>query len=120
MERRGTQLGKWENLNEGRPVDNIELPACREYLRTIYDILTLAVNRRRIFAGVRHQGVWGFDEQSETWFPVGLEGRHIGTLVSHQSYLYAVTYPDGIYRASIPTVNVYHKLVTTWGAIKTK
>ena len=110
----------WENLNEGLPVDDTELPAYREYLRTIYDIFALAVNRGRIFAGVRDRGVWMFDERSQTWFPVGMKGRSIGTLESHQSYLYAMTYPDGIYRASIPTVNVYHKLVTTWGALKTE
>ena len=110
----------WENLNEGLPVDDTELPAYREYLRTIYDISTLTVNRGRIFAGVRRrQGVWVFDERSRIWFPVGLKGRHVNTLVSHQSALYAVT-DYGIYRASIPAVNVYNKLVTTWGAIKTK
>ena len=109
----------WENLNEGLPVDNTELPAYREYLRTIYDISALEVNRGRIFAGVRGRGVWVFDERSETWFPVGLDGAYINTLVSHQSVLYAET-KDGIYRASIPTVNVYNKLVTTWGALKQK
>ena len=110
----------WENLNEGLPVDNTELPAYREYLRTIYDIFTLAVNRGRIFAGVRARGVWVFDERSQTWIPVGLNGRHVGTLVSHQSYLYAATSPDGIYRASIPNVQPYGKAAAIWGALKTE
>ena len=109
----------WENLNEGLPVDNTELPAYREYLRTIYDISTLAVNRGRIFAGVRGRGVWVFDERSETWFPVGLDGAYINTLVSHQSDLFAET-DSGIYRASIPIVHSYNKLVTTWAAVKTE
>lgn len=109
----------WENLNEGLPGDNTELPAYREYLRTIYDISALAVNRGRIFAGVRGRGVWVFDERSETWLPVGLKSRFVSTLVSHQSDLFAET-KDGIYRASIPIVNPHGKAAATWGAIKTK
>ena len=103
----------WENRGKGLPVDN------RSWRPAIYDIDTAVVNRGRIFAGVRGHGVWMFNEQSETWFPVGLEGRYVNTLVSHQSELYALT-QDGIYRASIPIVNPYGRAAATWGAIKTK
>ena len=96
----------WDDINNGQP----DLPNLR----------SLAVYRGRIFAGVRDRGVCMFDERSQTWFPVGMNDRSIGTLESHQSYLYAVTYPDGIYRASIPVVRPTGKLVTTWGAIKQK
>jgi hypothetical protein len=64
-------------------------------------------------------GVYVFDEQSETWFPAGLDGASVFLVASDQSYLYASTY-KGIYRASIPIVHSYGKAATTWGAVKQK
>ena len=79
----------------------------------------LAVNRNRIFAGLRENGVWTFDKRSETWTPVGLEGLTVRALVSHQSELYALT-REGIFRATISVVQPHGKSATTWGAIKQK
>ncbi len=106
----------WDDLNNGLP----DSP----------DLRSLAVNRGRIFAAVRASsmirpgayrtvahGVYEFDEQSETWFPAGLEGVAVYLVASDQSYLYASTY-KGIYRASIPVVQPYGKAAATWGAIK--
>ena len=108
----------WDDLNNGLP----DLP----------DLRSLAVYRGRIFAAVRASsmispgaymgvahGVYVFDEQSETWFPAGLDGAAVFLVASDQSYLYASTY-KGIYRASIPTVQPYGKAVMTWGALKTE
>ena len=94
----------WEVLIQGLPPTKIE---------------TLAVNRGRIFAGLDRRGVWVFNERSEGWIPAGLDGLRVYSLVSHQSDLYAGT-NDGIYRASIPTVQPSGKALTTWGAVKTK
>ena len=77
----------------------------------------LAVNRGRLFTGLYEFGVYMFDERSEKWFPAGLQEFHVTALVSHQSDLYAGT-ENGIYRASIPTVQPYAKAVTTWAALK--
>ena len=92
-------------------------------------INALALNRGRFFAGLQDDGVWMYDDPSETWIPVGLQSLDIHDLVSHQGYLYAAAgrvafrleHPDrpaGIYRASISTVQPYGKLVTTWAALK--
>ena len=113
----------WEVLTQGLPPHDVETTdfyGVPMVLRThLTNIESLTVNRGRIFAGLRRCGVWVFDERFETWFPVGLEGRYVNTLVSHQSELYAVT-RDGIYRASIPIVNPYGRAAATWGAIKTE
>ena len=101
----------WEDLSRGLP------PPSRWPDRPDLSIQTLAVNRNRIFAGLRKNGVWTFDKQSETWTPVGLGGLTVSALVSHQSDLYALT-SDAIFRASIPTVQLYGKAATTWGAVK--
>ena len=79
----------------------------------------LAVNRGRIFAAFYRsdRGVWLYDQPSETWFPTGPQHVGVYSLVSHQSDLYAGT-ENGIYRASIPTVQPYAKAVTTWAALK--
>ena len=92
-------------------------------------INALALNRGRFFAGLQDDGVWMYDDPSETWIPVGLQSLDIHDLVSHQGYLYAAAgrvalrleHPDrpaGIYRAAIPIVNSYNKAVATWGALK--
>ena len=101
----------WEDLSRGLP------PPSRWPDRPDLSIQTLAVNRNRIFAGLRKNGVWTFDKQSEIWTPVGLGGLTVSALVSHQSDLYALT-SDAIFRASIPTVQPYGKATTTWGAVK--
>ena len=100
----------WEHLNRGLPVD----VAMKE----------LAVNRSRIFASlyIYELGVWLFDQSSETWAPVGPQKAKdvlVYSIVSHGSDLYAGT-REGIYRASIPTIQRYGKLAVTWGAVKTK
>ena len=98
--------GEWEYLTEGLPTGD-ERP----------HLINLAVNRGRIFAGLRRHGVYLFDERSETWIPAGLDGLTVTSLVSHQSDLYAAT-GESIYRASIPIVQPYAKAATTWSAIK--
>ena len=103
----------WEDLSRGLP------PPYKFLIHPDHEIQVLAVNRNRIFTGLRGNGVWTFDEQSETWTPVGLGGLNVRALVSHQSELYAVT-RDGIFRATISTVQPYGKAATTWGALKTK
>ncbi len=100
----------WDDLSQGLPPERIE---------------SLAVNRERIFAGLRNSGVWMFDVRSETWIHVGLREFSVAALVSHQSDLYAVATDSnwdalGIYRASIPIVQPYGKSAITWGALKTK
>ena len=82
-------------------------------------IRALAVNRGRIFAGLDNFGVWLYDQPSETWIPTGPQDVRVYSLVSHQSDLYAGT-KNGIYRASIRSVQPYGKTATTWGAIKQK
>ena len=79
----------------------------------------LEVNRGRIFATFygSDRGVWLFDQPSETWFPTGPQDVGVYSLVSHQSDLYAGT-ENGIYRASIPIVQPYGKLATTWAHVK--
>ena len=101
----------WKYLNVGLPESD------GVWLR--YNINSFAVNRGRIFAGLDRRGVWVFDERSETWIPAGLDGLTVTSLVSHQSDLYAAT-KEGIYRASIPTVQPYGKAAATWGAVKTR
>ena len=71
-----------------------------------------------------------FDARSDTWIPAGLQWLTVSALVSHQSELYAATYalherqagtvhtPQGIYRATILTVQPYGKAATTWGRVK--
>ena len=93
----------WDNLSRGLPDE--------PYMKH------LAINRDRIFAAVGRWGVWLFDQRSETWIPAGLQGIYVTSLVSHQSDLYAAT-KEGIYRASIPTVQPYGKAATTWAHVK--
>ena len=72
-----------------------------------------------IFAAIRRRGVYVFNERSETWSFVGLNGAKVDSLASHESDLYAVT-DEGIYRAAIRSVLPHDKALTTWGALKTK
>lgn len=95
----------WDDLSQGLPDEP--------------SIQTLALNRGRIFAGLRSSGVWMFDERSETWISVGLDRLTVTSLISHRSDLYAAT-NKGIYRASIPIVHSYGKAAATWGAVKTR
>ena len=95
----------WENLSRGLPEE--------PYMNR------LAVNRGRVFAACYEsdRGVWLYDQPSETWFPTGPRHVVVGSLISHGSDLYAGT-ENGIYRASIPTVQPYGKAAATWGAVK--
>ena len=97
----------WEHLSRGLPDEH--------YMKQ------LAVNRGRIFAAFfrTDHGVWLYDQPSETWFPTGPQHVGVYSLVSHHTDLYAGT-ENGIYRASIPTVQPYGKSAITWGTIKQK
>ena len=103
----------WEDLSRGLP------PPYKYLVHPHHEIQVLAVNRNRIFAGLRNYGVWTFDKRSETWTPVGLGRLTVRALVSHQSDLYALT-REGIFRATIRTVLPQDKAATTWGALKIK
>ena len=104
----------WEDLSRGLPPRG----GWNEW-GNISDrgIRALALNRGRLFAGLRRRGVYMFDERSETWMPAGLDGLTVYDLISHQSDLYTAT-KEGIYRASIPIVQPYGKAAATWGAVK--
>ena len=104
----------WEDLSRGLP------PPYKYLIHPHHEIQVLAVNRNRIFAGLRENGVWTFDKRFETWTPVGLEGLTVRALVFHQSELYALT-PEGIFRAKIRSaVQPHGKAAATWGAVKQK
>ncbi len=79
----------------------------------------LVSHDNRIFAAIRRRGVYVFNERSETWSYVGLNGAKVDSLVSHRSDLYAAT-DEGIYRAAFPRLQPYNKAAVTWGAIKQK
>ena len=103
----------WEDLSRGLP------PPYKFLIHPDHEIQVLAVNRNRIFAGLRENGVWTFDKRSETWTPIGLGGLTVVALVSHQSELFALT-REGIFRATISVVQPHGKSATTWGAVKRK
>ena len=104
----------WEDFSRGLP------PPYKYLIHPHREIQVLAVNRNRIFAGLRKNGVWTIDKRSETWTPVGLEGLTVRALVSHQSDLYALT-REGIFRAKIRSaVQPHGKAAATWGTVKTK
>ena len=114
----------WEDLSRGLPARGPRDPSSTLSERKIR---ALAVNRKRIFAGLDNFGVYMFDERSESWIDVGLgklDTLTVNALVSHKSDLYAAAslHPWGntlaIYRGSISTVQPYGKSATTWGAIK--
>ena len=96
----------WEYLTEGIPTGH-DPPY----------FTNLSVNRGRLFAGLSDNGVYMFDARSKTWIFAGLDGLTVSSLKSHQSDLYAAT-NEGIYSASISTVQPYGKALTTWGAVK--
>lgn len=122
----------WDNLGPGLPpptYNETYWPQYRKHSRTTYPVLSLAVDRGRLFAGVQRQGVYLYDERSASWTFNGLPEFSVRSLVSHDGYLYAAAGrtayrledPDrleGIYRAAISIVNSYNKAVTTWGTIK--
>lgn len=112
----GYSLGRW---NE----DTLAWDALDRGLPSDTDINSLAVNRNRIFAvsPVFGSGVWLFDEMSDTWMPVGMQGVpvFIETILSHKSDLYVAS-NRGIYRTSLPVVQPYNKAASTWGALKTE
>ena len=93
-------------------------------------ITALAVHRNILFAG-NSEGVYMFDETTDTSIPVGLHGFRITALISHRSRLYAVVekpaadnppwHPAGIYEGVItPQVLPNGKATVTWGALKTE
>ena len=110
-------FGRWNESHLGFEHLGRGLPPVERYGVQDRSIQTLAVNRGRIFAGLINHGVYMFDARSGTFIPAGLQDVTITALVSHQSDLYAAT-REGIYRASISTVQPYNKAATTWGAIK--
>ena len=103
----------WEDLSRGLP------PPYKFLIHPDHEIQVLAVNRNRIFAGLRENGVWTFDKRSETWTPIGLGGLTVVALVFHQSELFALT-REGIFRATISVVQPHGKSAATWGAVKRK
>ena len=114
---------RWQDLSAGFPPDITVLAPPEFYtLRIIIDhqdylLKSFALHQGRFFAGLKEQGVYMFDDQTETWVGVGLRGLTVFGLVSHKSELYAGT-REGIYRAAIRTVIPHGKAPTTWGAIK--
>ena len=81
----------WEYPMAGLPIGNHHQSDALPY------VLTLAVHGDQLFAGLHDtHGVYGFDSQSGTWSPIGLEGHSVSSLLSHGSALYAAT-ADGIY-----------------------
>ena len=114
----------WEYRIVGLPSDS------DGYLDHAPSLTSLAVIRGSLFAGLYDHGVYMFDARSDTWIPAGLQWLTVSAPVSHQSELYAATYapherqagtvhtPQGIYRATILTVQPYGKAATTWGRVK--
>ena len=80
-------------------------------------VYSLTVSDGRLFAGLHTHGVYLFDERSETWFSVGLDGLRVFALLSYESSLYAGT-DNGLYSARIPRVQPQGKAVTTWATVK--
>ena len=105
------RVNQWQYPIAGLPDSDGVILGC--------EVNALAVNRSRVFAGLERGGVYVFDERFEEWFPVGLDGVTVNSLLSHQSNLYAAT-EEGIFRASFPRLNSYNKAAVTWGTIKQK
>ena len=109
-------FGRYENglshpLVQGLPPHG-GLPTTRDAY-----IEELVSHDGRIFAAIRRRGVYVFNERTETWSFVGLNGAKVYSLVSHRSHLYAST-DEGIYRADLPFVSPEGKAAVTWGTIK--
>ena len=82
----------WEYPMAGLPIGNHHQSDALPY------VLTLVVHGDQLFAGLHDtHGVYVFDLRSGSWSPTGLEGRSVGSLLSHGSALYAGTAEDGIY-----------------------
>lgn len=94
---------EWEYPMDGLPASN--------------DITSLAVLDRRLFAGLRDNGVYVFNARRQTWSSAGLEGLSVRALLSHESVLYAGTGEDGIYCTSL-MVQPHGKAITTWARVK--
>ena len=120
----------WDNIINDR-YDYLPdgLPEGKEVKITL-PITALAVHRNILFAG-NSEGVYMFDETTDTSIPVGLHGFRVTALISHRSRLYAVVekpaadnppwHPAGIYEGVItPQVLPNGKTAVTWGAVKTK
>ena len=111
-------FARWNEEERAWEYRIVGLPTYSDgYLDYVPSLTSLAVNRGRLFAGLYDHGVYMFDARSDTWIPAGLDGLIVYDLISHQSDLYAAT-KEGIYRASIPSIQPYSKAITTWGAVK--
>ena len=113
---------RYDYLPDGLPEGKV--------VKITLSITALAVHRNILFAG-NSEGVYMFDETTDTSIPVGLHGFRISALISHRSRLYAVVekpaadnppwHPAGIYEGVItPRVLPHGKAAVTWGAVKTK
>ncbi len=104
---------RWTKLTRGLPAPDT---ASRKNL-----IGSLTVYGRRIFAAHYLDGVYRFNTRTEEWTPVGLQGKRVSSVITHQSHLYAMTYDHGIFRATLRgAVQPDNKASVTWGAIKQK
>ena len=79
-------------LVQGLPLHPKDDPYANFLHEHIFDagyalIVSLASSRGRIFAGMWGFGVYMFNDRSETWFPAGLNGLIVSSLVVHQSDL---------------------------------
>lgn len=94
-----------------------------------FEFTALAVYRGRLFAATYRDGVYLFDERSDTFIPIGFQGDTVGDLLSYRDDLYVVAERwqvggrlvlglNGVYRASIPRVQSYDKAAVTLGALK--
>lgn len=101
----------WEYLMEGLPTGSPWDPDDPPY------IPTLAIHHGRLFSGLDHHGVYALDTRAESWYPVGLNGHSVYTLLSYNSALYAGT-ENGLYQARIPRLQPHGKTGTTWGRVK--
>ncbi|MDE0503011.1 MAG: hypothetical protein OXI86_02940, partial [Candidatus Poribacteria bacterium] len=118
----------WDNIIYGRyDVLPDGLPD-GEVVKITLPITTLAVHRNILFA-VNSEGVYMFDETTDTSIPVGLHGFRVTSLLSHGSRLYAVVekpaadsppwHPAGIYEGVMtPRVQPNGKAAAIWGRVK--
>lgn len=87
---------RWTKFIQGLPAPDV---ARRKNL-----IGSLTVYGRRIFTAHHLDGVYRFNARTEEWTPVGLQGKRVSSVITHQSHL-TVLYPDCSIGCSRPAVN---------------
>ncbi|MDE0300727.1 MAG: hypothetical protein OXN17_18980 [Candidatus Poribacteria bacterium] len=99
---------RWTKLTRGLPAPDA---ARRHNL-----ISSLTLYGRRIFTAHYLDGVYRFNARIEGWRPVGLQGKRVSSVITHQSHLYAMTYDHGIFRATLRgAVQPDNKAPAIWG-----